>query len=132
MRTEVAEEGSSLSCADDADYPAAHSADVSWYAVDSAGYVALFQSGENGPAPRAAEGEYYLTDLVRTLVPEIPSDALPPYEELAERFGIFLYDYDEPSDLVGAYHRRVVPPRPAHVDELPPEIRRGCKEYRLP
>ena len=46
------------------DYPAAHSMDTSWYAVDAAGHVALFESGENGHAPHSTlEDEARPVDL---------------------------------------------------------------------
>lgn len=38
----------------DADYPAAHSMDTSWFAVDAAGHVAVFRSGEAGAVPLEA------------------------------------------------------------------------------
>ena len=37
------------------DFPAAHSMDTSWYAVDKCGHVAVFWSGEDGPVPEAAQ-----------------------------------------------------------------------------
>lgn len=37
------------------DYPAAHSMDTTWFAVDSEGYVAHFFSSEEGPVPRGVE-----------------------------------------------------------------------------
>ena len=37
------------------DYPAAHSMDTSWYAVDADGHVALFTTGENGHAPNGTK-----------------------------------------------------------------------------
>lgn len=37
-----------------ADYPAAHSMDTTWFAVDRDGYVAYFESGEAGAVPREA------------------------------------------------------------------------------
>jgi hypothetical protein len=38
----------------DIDFPAAHSADTEWFAVDKDGYVALFGSGEAGAVPSQA------------------------------------------------------------------------------
>ena len=37
------------------DYPAAHSMDSGWYAVDEDGQVALFETGEPGAMPGAAK-----------------------------------------------------------------------------
>src|SRR4051812_43870063 len=36
------------------DFPAAHSMDCEWFAVDRDGYVAVFDSGEAGAVPTAA------------------------------------------------------------------------------
>jgi hypothetical protein len=60
-----------------ADYPAAHSMDTEWYAVDRDGHVALFDSGEAGAMPIGAhtEHETHRDDLAK-LVPE------PPYHLL--------------------------------------------------
>ncbi len=40
--------------ASNADFPAAHSMDTTWYAVDADGVVAVFDSGEAGAVPNAA------------------------------------------------------------------------------
>ena len=114
------------------DYPAAHSMDTSWYAVDAAGHVAVFHSRENGHAPVGAEDAYHLETLVQAAHPSPGPDDYEADEPLAERFGFFLYDYGESFDPIDVYERRVVPPRPVHVDQLPPEVRDGCKRLRLP
>jgi hypothetical protein len=125
------------------DYPAAHSMDTTWYAVDAAGHVAQFTSGENGHAPVLVENSWkqamieiesawYLNQLFRTLHPEVPDWEYREDAELAEEFGFFLYDYDEAWDPIDAYERRLAPTRPVHVEQLPPEVREGCKKLRLP
>ncbi|SRR5579885_2538181 len=38
----------------DADFPAAHSMDASWYAIDKNGHVALFITGAGGAMPNGA------------------------------------------------------------------------------
>src|SRR3569833_2795058 len=38
------------------DYPAAHSMDTEWFAVDRDGYVAVFETGEAGAMPADAAG----------------------------------------------------------------------------
>ncbi|MBI3734949.1 hypothetical protein HY256_00340 [Candidatus Sumerlaeota bacterium] len=43
------------------DYPAAHSMDTCWFAVDSRGEVAAFFSGEDGHVPKKAPIEFSLT-----------------------------------------------------------------------
>jgi hypothetical protein len=50
------------------DYPAAHSMDTTWYAVDQDGHVALFDSGEAGAVPEAhTEEETDREDLAKAL-----------------------------------------------------------------
>ncbi len=54
------------------DYPAAHSMDTRWYAIDRDGHVASFYSGEAGAVPMAAtviENEYHMLEQLRELVP---------------------------------------------------------------
>ena len=36
------------------DFPAAHSMDTQWFAIDADGFVAMFDSGEPGAVPRSA------------------------------------------------------------------------------
>jgi hypothetical protein len=106
--------------------------DTSWYAVDTAGHVAVFHSGENGHAPIEAEDAGHLETLFQARHPVPDPDAYEESEALAEAFGFFLYDYGESFDPIDVYARRVVPPRPVHVDQLPPAVRDGCKLIRLP
>jgi hypothetical protein len=113
------------------DYPAAHSMDTSWYAVDAAGHVALFISSENGHAPRNAENSYYLDDLYRAEHPDHPDD-WQGYEQLAEEFGLFVYNYGDSWDPIDTYQRLIGPSNPVHVEQLPPAIRLGCKKIRFP
>ena len=114
------------------DYPAAHSMDTTWYAVDAAGHVALFHTGENGHAPVRAEGDYFLDRLYRARHPVAAADDYWPDEQLAAELGFFLYDYADGYDPIDVFERRVVPARPVHVDELPPDVRAACKKTRLP
>jgi hypothetical protein len=51
------------------DYPAAHSMDTTWFAIDADGYVGVFDTGEPGAVPAGAgdQGEaYQLLDLPLT------------------------------------------------------------------
>jgi len=116
------------------DYPAAHSMDTTWYAVDAAGHVGVFSTGENGHAPvgSKADGKYFLDRLYRDRRPNATADDYWPDEHLATELGFFLYDYADGYDPIDVFERRVVPGRPIHVDELPPEIRAACKKTRLP
>ena len=51
------------------DYPAAHSMDTMWFAVDADGHVAAFDTGEGGGVPEIAyvDDAYELADLIREL-----------------------------------------------------------------
>ncbi|RFB78879.1 hypothetical protein [Methylovirgula sp. 4M-Z18] len=42
---------------DGADYPAAHSADSTWFAVDADGHVGVFETGPEGMMPNSIEGD---------------------------------------------------------------------------
>jgi hypothetical protein len=62
---------------DPCDFPAAHSMDTTWFAVDRDGHVAAFDSGEAGAVPTGA----YLDDSHETLE---QLAALPEIEAIAE------------------------------------------------
>jgi hypothetical protein len=107
--------------------------DTTWYAVDAAGHVAVFESGENGHAPTTAEeGAIFLQELFWARHPTADRDAYAPDEALALEFGFYAYLCGEGFDPIDVYERLVVPPNPVHVDQLPPDVRRGCKTLRLP
>src|SRR5262245_31384519 len=114
------------------DYPAAHSMDTSWYAVDADGCVALFSTGKVGHAPVGYQSAYYMEDLFEARHPERPDQFhWEGYDQAAAEIGIFLYDYSEAWEPIQAYDRRFVPPDPVHVDQLPPAIRLGCKRIQF-
>jgi hypothetical protein len=113
------------------EYPAAHSMDTSWYAVDADGHVAVFYSGENGHAPLNYDGPSYLGELYDARHPD-QHDQWPGYERAAEDIGFFVYAYGEPWDPIDAYQRQFAPPDPVHVDQFPPAVRQGCKRIKLP
>jgi hypothetical protein len=50
----------------DGDYPAAHSMDTHWFAVDPCGHVAVFDSGEDGAVPKGAP------DVFESLAADLP------------------------------------------------------------
>jgi hypothetical protein len=47
------------------DFPAAHSMDTTWWAMDDEGHIARLETGENGARPRGVEGPYL--NLLRIL-----------------------------------------------------------------
>lgn len=109
-----------------ADYPAAHSMDTTWFAVDGAGQVAVFMTGETGHLPRGVDN-----DVASDIVP----DEYPSNEEVAEQQGLFLFDYEdqyndeEPIDL---YQRHYVPAVPLHLYQLPASIRARIRKANYP
>lgn len=116
------------------DYPAAHSMDTTWYAVDEAGHVAAFQTGLDGVAPVGAKNLYYLEALYDSHRPDaFREPRVPSHTEMADQVGFYLYWYRgaeyNPIDL---FERRVVPRHPIHVEQLLPEVRAVCKRTRSP
>jgi hypothetical protein len=113
------------------DFPAAHSMDTVWHAIDRAGHVAVFYTGENGFAPEAAATFLHeeLLDLLGR--GEVHMD-IGSGEGLS---GVFYYDYsfgpDYSGRVAGVYGREVAPEIPLHVNELPPALRRRWKQVRF-
>jgi hypothetical protein len=121
------------------DFPAAHSTDSSWYAVDRQGNVALFITGAGGAIPNGAytPGEF---ELLEDLDPEdleemgytggLPEDV--DQKLLPDRGQVFVYrtgKYDE--CLAERYHRSQQPKKPVHVDQLAPEVRERLSRCRF-
>src|SRR5437660_377534 len=93
----------------DADFPAAHSMDTEWFAVDARGHVAVFVTGENGMLPRGCGHTDDFSELIARLrgrpVPEEEDDD-SDYDddiEAAARHGLFVYDYQDDLELYGPY-----------------------------
>jgi hypothetical protein len=113
------------------DFPAAHSMDTTWYAVDSAGHIGVFETGENGHMPRTASTDQGLIlalwDLQEGSEPEEERT-----EDIARRLGCFFYDYGEDVPVAASlYHRTTVPETPVHVHELPPALRKEWKKVQF-
>ena len=109
-----------------ADYPAAHSMDLFWYAIDREGHVARFNTRENGHAPRGAEEASVIGDLWDAAHGRASHRQLDD-SEIAARLGFFLYEYGYDYDPIAPYDRRVRPESPIHIDQLPPAMREICK-----
>jgi hypothetical protein len=114
----------------EADYPAAHSMDTSWFAVDEAGRVAIFDSGEDGAVPFDALSLGGASDPD----PEAERvwDLLAPESELdLELEGPFFRyvngDYGDPGRYVRSDH---TPAHPADIATLPEGLRE--RMLRLP
>jgi hypothetical protein len=119
------------------DYPAAHSTDTHWYAVDSAGHVAVFWTGENGhlPVNSGYRDESELMEHARQPgAPDHPEQLDP--EEGSRYLGVYMYSYADYhllmyQGVVPAYLRDLAPKEPLHIDQLPPHLRAECGENRF-
>jgi hypothetical protein len=115
------------------DFPAAHSMDTMWFAVDQQGHVAIFDTGENGHAPEQvlqgdSDGWYDLLDFFGS-GPEV--DVYSSNQQRADRIGVFFYDYDESGDPIAPYTRSGKPDVLLHLDQLPPRFRAACLRCRF-
>ncbi len=110
------------------DYPAAHSMDSLWFAVDAAGHVSLFDTGENGQAPDSE-----ITDIGGELWNLWRRDSLEDWDidELCRTVGLYAFGYPEEFDPIAPYIRYYVPEIPLHIDQLPPNLRERCGEVRF-
>jgi hypothetical protein len=103
-----------------ADFPAAHSMDTAWYAVDRDGYVGVFVTGEEGHMPSGAANDY---------------DASLPALSDELQGGLFTFEYDEDYSeyafWVQPYARTHVPAQPLHIDQLPPRLRKAYRRVRF-
>jgi hypothetical protein len=116
------------------DFPAAHSMDTEWFAVDRDGQVALFFTGENGPLPAGAAAAD-LGEALRALGGSAEAvEALhDSFEDAILEFArLGIHVYDDASDwFSGPYVRVHRPERPLHVDQLPPQLRAQVKAVRF-
>jgi hypothetical protein len=80
------------------DFPAAHSMDTAWFAIDNDGNVALFETGESGAVPEEAytDDAYSMQDEVRAL----PSNGFKfdPQGYAETRWSDHAIDPDEEAD----------------------------------
>ncbi|MBO0698384.1 MAG: hypothetical protein J2P46_08325 [Zavarzinella sp.] len=120
------------------DYPAAHSMDTTFYAVDAHGNVAAFFSGETGPVPNEGS-DLEFARFLRLLrgEPEPDDDDgdidWDAAEDEALDRGFFLYEYiDSDVGFVHPYTRIGEPGPPVHLDQLPPAARAEVARARMP
>jgi hypothetical protein len=121
------------------DYPAAHSMDTTWFAVDQAGHVGIFFSGEDGPVPWASALDGDFDSFVRDLGGAIPEreeyDDIDweILEEEAVDLGLFIYEYVAGFDpLLRPYTYKSMPGTPRrHVEQVPPRYRVLFKSTRF-
>src|SRR5262245_21307342 len=115
------------------DYPAAHSMDTCWFAVDAVGQVAVFETGEPGHVPEG-EGNNLLNELYRLFVGKNPTDEEDwmPEDRRAAALGVYFFSYpDDYGMLAVLYRRQGVPGTPLHIDQLPVRMRDRCKDVGL-
>jgi hypothetical protein len=107
------------------DFPAAHSMDTEWFAVDRDGHVASFFTGSDGIVPSGGGGEDE---------DEYDYAEEDEYTDWSEfRDGLFSYHYhgDEDISLIVPYTREEEPAEPLHVDQLPPDLREICQRVHF-
>ncbi len=116
------------------DYPAAHSMDSTWFAVDARGQVGIFETGENGPLPDCFDPQEVYSTAV---LPDAAGTYLGLEEEIAllTARGFYLFDYWGPEEAgyfpAGLYLRSHQPRQPLHVGQLPPQVRQLVSRLKL-
>jgi hypothetical protein len=131
------------------DYPAAHSMDSAWYAVDERGQVALFQPGMDGASPfhdGRIQPERVATAIL-SMVGSRPDETEEDLENRVERdvdaahasSGLYVYTYPEDdwseqflNTVALPYRLTHQPDQPLHVDQLPPNVRAEMESISLP
>jgi hypothetical protein len=115
------------------DYPAAHSMDSVWFAVDADGHVAAFITGEDGHIPSEGNGGYgweVLEEMEQlTGKPDSDDDEM---DFRCTKLGLFCYDFGWGGELVEPYARTAVPGEPLHVEQLPPTLRQRVSQTAFP
>lgn len=122
------------------DYPAAHSMDTDWFAVDKDGNVAHMSSQESGAVPTSflekfEEGEGY--ELLETI--STAAGKQMQYKNdypLSESIGLFYYQCDYPigeddEEALPAYTRGDLPTSPLKISDLPPALAARLSTVKL-
>jgi hypothetical protein len=112
------------------DYPAAHSMDSVWFAVDADGHVAAFHTGENGHIPAQGNEGYGMDELEALETARgLPKDEESEDGQRATKLGLFNYEYeDKLGHTLEPYRRSTVPKKPLHVDQLPAKLRKRMRQ----
>lgn len=116
------------------DYPAAHSMDTVWFAVDKDGHVGLFVSHESGAVPESVQDAN--PDLAFELFTGPDGEMLFDFSRILEeaaRQGFFAFEYEDYGEFPfqAGYPRTRRPDSPLHVDRLPPRVRNLVKKIRF-
>ncbi len=133
------------------DYPAAHSMDTEWFAVDAEGFLAIMSSGEDGPLPtdfenfraynNSYDGEFLIDDLEKHLGKTVERDRRFDYPKPAS-LGLFhyshdLYREDMPEEgtphwnSMPPYERVAIPEQPLNISQLPADIANKMRVIRF-
>jgi hypothetical protein len=102
--------------------------DTRWFAFDERGQVAVFNSYEDGQVPEEVVNDASFWELCELHLVDI----VWPLSEIADRLGLYSYDYGEGYLPIPPYHRQSVPQAPLHVDQLPASIRDRCRLIKIP
>jgi hypothetical protein len=135
------------------DYPAAHSMDTDWFAVDGEGRVGLFQSGQDGAYPSDAYGGGSLHDgdgpdvdaILRQLLALQP-DADLNAREVVDGFvqaGVYVFEASDgehrslpllihENSLAFPYTLTHRPDQPLHIGQVSPQLAALLRAVRLP
>lgn len=112
------------------DWPAAHSMDTAWYAVDADGHIGRFETGEAGALPHGAanetEGAFNVGGLhlaARRVTGASAEHGDPPT-------GVFLYESRD-FGVPGAYTRSRAPEKTVKFEDLDPETQAAVGAVRL-
>jgi len=128
------------------DYPAAHSMDTEWFAVDKDGFVAVLYTNEEGAVPvnysRMQEGADDILESIAEATGVTPTEnkwgmvapeslglysymcemgVTPSTEELSE-------EYLDDTTIVTPYKREAVPESPLHISQLPKDLQQQLSE----
>jgi hypothetical protein len=119
----------------DEDFPAAHSMDSTWFAVDQKGQVGLFCTGEDGFAPSGAS-DPPSDDILEMLRALGGADESADWVEACGEQGFYVFDYTYPpagleENVLAPYVATRAPARPLHVNQLPAKARAWCSEIRF-
>jgi hypothetical protein len=114
--------------------------DAAWLALDSAGHVAIFTTGGEGPVPEALVSYATIVEEMVCCLPEMSEVDLRarvprPDSFLAfARRGLYAYDWSDVhrsrSQALGSYELQAVPLHPRAVSELPVELQRIAEMCR--
>lgn len=138
------------------DYPAAHSMDTTWFAVDKDGYIACMESDEVGAVPCAyagdqGDGSEVLEVLAKHLGKPYPEDFYSANEtgDFTNSLGLYMYrsgfgffppplpgetaidPEGEFDDVVEAYQRQAAPAEPLHLSKLPVNLQEEVKHAMI-